>query len=131
MMRKRNPDRTLPSTARSRPRRRQSMTFTPSATSSFSAGAVFWGMVWATLGKLNELVHFVGFKKSHPRQTVPRWINTHKVVSITLTEGVNYSVHGISSPLGVTFALGGTLVNIFMVTFIVPIWCRLSNLERR
>ena len=38
------------------------MTFTPSATSSFSAGAVFWGMIWATLGKLNELAHFVGFK---------------------------------------------------------------------
>ena len=46
------------------------MTFTPSATSSFSAGAVFWGMVWATLGKLNELAHSVGFKKSNPRQTV-------------------------------------------------------------
>ena len=107
------------------------MTFTPSATSSFSAGAVFWGMVWATLGKLNELVHFVGFKKSNPRQTVLRWINAHKVVTITLTEAVNYSVHGISSPLGVVFALGGTLVNAFMVTFIVPILCRLSNLERR
>jgi hypothetical protein len=107
------------------------MTFTPSATSSFSAGAVFWGMVWAALGKLNELVHFVGFKKSHPREILLRWINAHKVVTITLTEAVNYSVHGISSPLGVTFALGGTLVNIFMVTFIVPIWCRLSNLESR
>jgi hypothetical protein len=88
-------------------------------------------MVWATLGKLDELVHFVGFKKSNPRQAVLRWINAHKVVTITLTEAVNYSVHGISSPLGVTFALGGTLVNILMVTFIVPIWCRLSNLERR
>jgi hypothetical protein len=107
------------------------MTFTPSATSSFSAGAVFWGLVWGTLGKANELVHFLGFKKSHPRQTLLRWINAHKVIAITLTEGVNYSVHGISSPLGVTFALGGTLVNIFMVTFIVPIWCRLSNLESR
>ena len=53
------------------------MTFTPSATSSFSAGAVFWGMIWATLGKLTELVHFVGFKKSNPRQTVLRWINAH------------------------------------------------------
>jgi hypothetical protein len=107
------------------------MTFTPSATSSFSAGAVFWGLVWSTLGKLNELVHFVGFKNSNPRQTVLRWINTHKVVTITLTETVNYSVHGISSPLGVTFALGGTLFNAFMVMFIVPIWCRLSSLERR
>ena len=54
------------------------MTFTPSATSSFSAGAVFWGMVWATLGKLNELAHFVGFKKANPRQTVLRWVNAHK-----------------------------------------------------
>jgi hypothetical protein len=87
------------------------MTFTPSATSSFSAGAVFWGMVWATLGKLNELAHFVGFKKAHPRQTVLRWINAHKVVTITLTEAVNYSVHGISSPLGVTFALAGILAS--------------------
>jgi hypothetical protein len=88
-------------------------------------------MIWATLGKLNELVHSVGFKKSNPRQAVLRWINAHKVATITLTEAVNYSVHGISSPLGVTFALGGTLVNALMVTFIVPIWCRLSNLERR
>lgn len=107
------------------------MTFTPSATSSFSAGAVFWGMVWATLAKLDELVHFLGFRKSHPRQKALRWINAHKVVTITLTEAVNYSVHGISSPLGVTFALGGTLMNIFMVTLIVPIWCRLSRLESR
>jgi hypothetical protein len=106
------------------------MGLTPSATSSFSAGAIFWGMIWAKLGKLNELVHFVGFKKSNPRQTVLRWINAHKVVTITPTEAVNYSVHGILSPLGVVFALGGTLINIFMVTFIVPIWCRISNLER-
>jgi uncharacterized membrane protein YkvI len=62
---------------------------------------------------------------------VLRWINDHKVVTITLTEAVNYSVHGISSPIGVVFALGGTMVNAFMVIFIVPIWCRLSNLERR
>jgi len=44
---------------------------------------------------------------------------------------VNYSVHGVSSPLGVTFALGGTIVNVLMVAFVVPIWCRLSRLESR
>ena len=107
------------------------MTFTPSATSSFSAGAVFWAMVWATLAKLDELVHFLGFRNSYPRRKALRWIKAHKVVTVTLTEAVNYSVHGVSSPLGVTFALGGTLVNIFTVTFIVPIWCRLSRLEGR
>ena len=107
------------------------MIFTPSSTSSFSAGAVFWGLIWTTLGKLNELVRFLGFRKANPREALLRWINSHKVVTITMTEAVNYSVHGISSPLGVTFALGGTLVNVFMVTFIVPIWCRLFKLENR
>jgi hypothetical protein len=105
------------------------MTFTPSSTSSFTAGAVFWSMVWAGLGKLNELARFIGLKRSKPRESALRWINSHKVITLTATEVVNYSVHGISSPLGVTFALGGTLVNLLMVTFIVPIWCRLSNLE--
>jgi hypothetical protein len=107
------------------------MTFTPSSTSSFTAGAVFWSMVWAGLGKLNELARFVGFKRSKPRETALRWINAHKVITLTGTEIVNYSVHGISSPLGVTSALGGTIVNVLMVTFVVPIWCRLSRLESR
>ncbi len=60
-----------------------------------------------------------------------RWINSHKVIALTMTEVVNYSVHGISNPLGVTFALGGTIVNTLMVTFVVPIWCRLTRLESR
>ena len=107
------------------------MTFTPSSTSSFAAGAVFWSMVWAGLGKLNELARFVGFKRAKPRESALRWINSHKVIALTTTEVVNYSVHGVSSPLGVTFALGGTIVNVLMVAFVVPIWCRLSRLESR
>ena len=107
------------------------MTFTPSSTSSLTAGAVFWSMVWAGLGKLNELARFVGFKRARPRESALRWINSHKVITLTATEVVNYSVHGISSPLGVTFALGGTIVNTLMVAFVVPIWCRLSRLESR
>jgi hypothetical protein len=107
------------------------MTFTPSATSSFTAGAVFWSMVWAGLGKLDELARFVGFQRSRPRESALRWINSHKVITLTATEVVNYSVHGISSPLGVTFALGGTIVNVLMVTFVVPIWCQLFKLESR
>jgi hypothetical protein len=107
------------------------MTFTPSSASSFSAGAVFWSMVWAGLGKLNELARFVGFKRAKPKETALRWINSHKVITLTATEIVNYSVHGISSPLAVTFAIGGTLVNVLMVAVVVPIWYRLSRLESR
>jgi len=109
------------------------MTFTPSATSSFSAGAVFWAMVWSVVVKLDELLKLVPFY--HPKARVSDriliWVRSHKILTVTCTEIVNYSIHGVESPLGVCFALGGTFVNILMVTFIVPIWCRLSNLERR
>ena len=107
------------------------MVFTPSSTGSFTAGAVFWSMVWAGLGKLNELARFVGLRRARPRESALRWISSHKVIALTATEVVNYSVHGISSPLGVTFALGGTIVNTLMVAFVVPIWCRLTRLESR
>jgi hypothetical protein len=32
----------------------------------------------------------------------------------------NYGTHGISDPLGVTFALGGTLVNVLMIYVLLP-----------
>jgi len=105
------------------------MVFTPSATSSFSAGAVFWGMVWASVAKLDELARFMGFKHAKPRQKVLGWVNSHKVVTLLGTESFNYAVHGISSTLGVTFALGGTLVNLLFVSVVTPIWCRLGRLE--
>jgi len=75
------------------------MTFTPSSTSSFTAGAVFWSMVRAGLGKLNELASFIGLKRYKPRESALRWINSHKVITLTATEVVNYSVHGITRSL--------------------------------
>ena len=52
------------------------MTFTPSATSSFSAGAVFWGMVWGVVGKLNELLKLVPFYHRRPdcRPDILLWV---------------------------------------------------------
>jgi len=88
-------------------------------------------MVWAGLRKPNEPVRFVGFKRARPRESALRYIDCHNVIALTETEVVNHSVHGISSLLGLTFALGGTIVNTLMVTFVVPIWCRLTRLESR
>lgn len=106
------------------------MTFTPSATSSFSAGAVFWAMVWSVVVKLDELLKLVPFY--HPKTSVSsellRWVRSHKILTITCTEVVNYSIHGVENPLGVTFALGGTLSNFIIVTLFVPIVCRLRRL---
>ena len=79
------------------------MTFTPSATSSFSAGAVFWAMVWSVVVKLDELLKLVPFY--HPKARVSDriliWVRSHKILTVTCTEIVNYSIHGVESPLGV------------------------------
>lgn len=107
------------------------MTFTPSATSSFCAGSVFWAMMWSIAIKVDELLQLVPFY--HPKGRVSdkflSWARSHKLLTVTCTEVVNYSIHGVESPLGVTFALGGTLMNLIMVFFVVPIICRLRGLK--
>jgi hypothetical protein len=103
------------------------MTFTPSATSSFSAGAVFWGMVWIVVFKLDELAKLFGIKNSQVSRKTLMWVKSHKALAVTTTELVNYSVHGIESPLSVTFALGGTLMNVIMVFIVIPLLCRVNK----
>jgi hypothetical protein len=103
------------------------MTFTPSATSSFSAGAVFWGMVWSVVVKLDELAKLFGINHSQVSRKTLLWVKNHKTLALTTTELVNYSVHGIESPLSVTFALGGTLMNVIMVLIVIPLLCRVNK----
>jgi hypothetical protein len=84
-------------------------------------------MVWGAVAKLNEIASFFGFKTKRPKQAVVRWVNKHKVVTLMVTEGINYGVHGISNPLSVDFALGGTIVNVLVVFFLMPIWAGLHR----
>jgi hypothetical protein len=104
------------------------MTFTPSATSSFSAGAVFWGMVWSVAVKASEIMKLFGFKNSRLSDHILLWVRDHKLLAVTGSELVNYSIHGIQDPLSVTFALGGTLTNLVTVFFVVPMICRIKKL---
>ena len=104
------------------------MTFTPSATSSFSAGAVFWAMMWCIITELDEIAKLLGFHHTKFQVRILGWVRAHKVLTLTMTELVNYSIHGVSNPLGVTFALGGTLMNFFIVMFVVPVISRIKKL---
>jgi hypothetical protein len=53
------------------------------------------------------------------------WINENKVVTLLMTEVLNFGVHGVESASGVTFALGGTFTNLWMIFVVVPIRQRL------
>lgn len=48
-----------------------------------------------------------------------RWIGRHKSTSLLGTELVNYGTHGLD-PLGVSFSLGGTLVNVLFISLLLP-----------
>jgi hypothetical protein len=95
-------------------------TFTPSSKGNFAAGIGLWLLAWAALFKLDDLGNLCGFQRWCSRDKCLRWIRGHKSTSLLITEAINFATHGISDPLGVTFALGGTLVNGLMIFIIVP-----------
>ncbi len=96
------------------------MTLTPSTKGSFIAGVGLWCLIWAALFKADEIAQAGGFQRWVSSERCLHWIRNHKSTSLLGTELFNYGTHGISDPLGVTFALGGTLVNIAMIFLLLP-----------
>lgn len=95
------------------------MITTPSANSSFLAGIGFWAIVWSFAFKIDAIVGFVGFK-THLSDRVLAWVNRNKIITLTATEAVNFGVHGMTNPLAVTVALGGTIINALMIFVVIP-----------
>jgi len=100
------------------------MNFTPSARGSFIAGIGFWSLLWAALFKSDDFTEACGVQRWFSSERCLRWVRTHKTMSLLGTELFNYGTHGID-PLGVSFALGGTLTNITFIWILIPM------LERR
>jgi hypothetical protein len=98
----------------------QSMTtFTPSAKGSFIAGIGFWSLLWAALYKADDFAEACRIQHWFSSERCFRWIRTHKATSLLGTELFNYGTHGID-PLGVSFALGGTLTNLAVICVLLP-----------
>ena len=96
------------------------MNVTPTARGSFLAGMGFWVLIWAALFKGDEVAELLHMHRWVSSRHCLSWIAQHKSASLITTELVNYSSHGID-PLGVSFALGGTIVNAFMIYLFVPL----------
>ena len=103
------------------------MNLTPSSKSSFIVGVGLWCLLWALLFKTDDLAEAFGFQLIVSSDRCLRWINNHKSTSLLATELINFGTHGISDPLGVTFALGGTLVNFLMIYVFLPLRERLKR----
>jgi hypothetical protein len=95
------------------------MQVTPTMRGSFFAGIGLWVLVWALLFKGDEIAKAGGFQRWVSSDQCLRWIRQHKNTSLIGTEIINYSHTGLG-PLGVTFALGGTLTNVLVIYVLLP-----------
>lgn len=98
-------------------------TFTPTAASAVTAGFGFWALVWAVLAKIDTVLTLFGFKRTQYGKRGRKWINANKGLALCITEVFNFSVHGITNPAAVTFAIGGTIFNALYIFFINPVIC--------
>lgn len=97
-------------------------TLTPTASSTAIAGASFWALIWLMLGHIDTILWPFRVRNKQYAQKIPLWINDHKGITFCGTELVNIGHAGLS-PMGVTFALGGTVLNFFVIFFFNPIRC--------
>jgi hypothetical protein len=96
------------------------MTITPTNQGSLIAGIGMWALAWATVFKLDKIPIVKSFFN---KEKVFDWISdnsTNKSLTLIITEFINFAIHGVSNPNGVIFALGGTMVNAFMIFIGLP-----------
>jgi hypothetical protein len=94
---------------------------TPSAASSFVAGIGLWTLAWTFVAKLDALAKLMHCDRFINADKLLDWISEHKGVSLIATEMINIGSHGMGTdPLGVTFSLGGTIVNAFVICLLLP-----------
>jgi len=106
------------------------MNLTPSTKGSFLAGIGLWALIWAALFKADDIAEAVHLEQWVRSEHCLGWINRHKSTSLLTTELVNFS-HATTDPLGVTFALGGTLVNLLVIFILLPCRNRLFHRTAR
>jgi hypothetical protein len=87
------------------------MLLTPTFVGLLLAGAAFWTLIWAAIHKLDEIPYV---KEYTSTQQVLSWIEENKGLTLVITEGINFLLHGLG-PHGVMFTFGGTVVNFLMV----------------
>jgi len=95
------------------------MNLTPSQKGSFLAGVALWVLIWASVWKADDIAEAMRIQRWFNSTRCLRWIGQHKSTSLLGTELVNYGTHGLD-PLGVSFSLGGTLVNVLFIYLFLP-----------
>jgi hypothetical protein len=95
---------------------------TPSASSSVVAGMGLWVLAWSFVAKLDSVAKLCHLDSFIDKDKFLDWVTDHKGISLIATELLNIGSHGMGTDsLGVTFSLGGTIVNAFVICIILPL----------
>ena len=97
------------------------MNFTPTTKGAFLAGLGLWILLWLGLFKLDEVIENTVLRRWASSEGCLRWISRHRSTTLLGTELFNYGTHGITTPDGVVFAAGGTIVNALMIFGVLPL----------
>lgn len=105
---------------------------TPSASSAGIAGGTFWGLVWVTVSKINKVTQRWSLLRWLDGEHFMDWVAEsldHKIITLMITEFINYAIHGITNPASVIFAVGGTCTNTVVIFGVLPVrrWRRLRS----
>lgn len=107
------------------------MIFTPTSKSQLAAGAAFWVTIWSVIYELDSIAKPLRLSRWVSRAAVVGWMRQNKVLSFLITELINYGHVDAESPAGVTFAVGGSIVNGCVIFLVLPCSSTLERLINR
>jgi hypothetical protein len=93
------------------------MLLTPTAIGALLAGAAFWCLFWAALRKLGKIPVLRDWLST---ARCFAWIRQNQGLAFLMTEAFNFLIHGFNTPVGILFALGGTMVNFLFIFGYLP-----------
>lgn len=105
------------------------MIITPSNSGNLVAGAGIGIFAWGAFLKADKIPFLKKLLTTRRKETTLTWINGNKGISLLGLEAINFGIHGILSPNAVIFALGNTILNIFMLWVYLPL--RMARASRQ
>ena len=96
------------------------MILTPSNTGNLVAGAGLGIFAWGAFLKADKIPWLKKLLTTKRKELSLDWIDKNKGISLLGLETINFGIHGILSANAVIFALGNTILNIFMLWAFLP-----------
>lgn len=96
------------------------MILTPSNTGNVAAGVGVGIFAWGAFLKADKIPWIQKLLTTKRKDAILKWIDKNKGISLLGLETINFGIHGITNPNSVMFALGNTILNIFMLWVFLP-----------